>query len=94
MRSLTLLLSFCFLLNLGSALFGRRIRSFFVPSFRAERAWQFMVKSTNTRGEPVGIVGTLIEPKNADTSKLVAYNHFTDSACVDCASSYSLLLGA
>ncbi|QBM88769.1 Secretory lipase [Metschnikowia aff. pulcherrima] len=126
MRSLTLLLSFCFLLNLGLALFGRsfqpskdefyknpanidsykegeimkwrdtprRIRSFFVPSFRAERAWQFMVKSTNTRGEPVGIVGTLIEPKNADTSKLVAYNHFTDSACVDCASSYSLLLGA
>ncbi|QBM88019.1 Secretory lipase [Metschnikowia aff. pulcherrima] len=126
MRSLTLLLSFCFLLNLGLALFGRsfqpskdefykdpaniasfkegeiikwrdtprRIRSFFVPSFRAERAWQFMVKSTNTRGEPVGIVGTLIEPKNADTSKLVAYNHFTDAACVDCASSYSLLLGA
>ncbi|KAM9903781.1 hypothetical protein OXX79_003123 [Metschnikowia pulcherrima] len=126
MKSLSLLLSFCFLLNLGSALFGksfqpskddfyknpaniasykegdimkwretpRRIRSFFVPSFRAERAWQFMVKSTNTRGEPVGIVGTLIEPQNADTSKLVAYNHFTDSACVDCASSYSLLLGA
>ncbi|KAM9933186.1 hypothetical protein OXX80_007190 [Metschnikowia pulcherrima] len=126
MNILSLLLSFCFLLNLGSAFFARsfrpskddfykdpeniasykegeiikwrdtprRIRSIFIPNFKVESAWQFMVKSTNTHGEPIGIVGTLIKPKNADPSKLVAYNYFTDSASVDCAPSYSILFGA
>ncbi|KAM9911718.1 hypothetical protein OXX69_003246 [Metschnikowia pulcherrima] len=126
MKVLSLLLSFCFLLNLGSAFFAnsfkpskdpfykappdiasykegeiirwrdtpRRIRSLFVPNFRVQSAWQYMVKSTDTHGQPIGIVATLLEPKNADTSKLVAYNYWQDSACVDCAPSYSILFGA
>ncbi|GEQ69809.1 hypothetical protein JCM33374_g3484 [Metschnikowia sp. JCM 33374] len=70
-----------------------QVRSLLYP-INVQGAWQFMVRSTNTQGNPVGIVGTIIQPYNADPSKVLAYNYFEDSADVNCAPSYTILTGA
>ena len=69
------------------------IRSLFFP-INVENAWQYMVRSTNSQGEATGIVGTVLKPYNADSSKAVVYSYAEDSASPDCAPSYSILFGA
>lgn len=71
----------------------QKVRALLYP-VSVEGAWQFMVRSTNSQGEPVGIVGTIIKPYNADPSKLLTFNYFQDSVSVDCVPSYSILYGA
>lgn len=70
-----------------------QVRSVFYP-INILGAWQFMVRSTNTQGQPIGIVGTILQPYDADPSKLLGYNYFMDSVDVNCAPSYSILFGA
>lgn len=51
---------------------------------------QYLFRTTDSLGEAVGSVATLIEPYNADPSKLLGYQAFYDSASVDCSPSYTL----
>lgn len=51
---------------------------------------QYLFRTTDSLGEAVGSVATLIEPFNADPSKLLGYQAFYDSASVDCSPSYTL----
>lgn len=69
------------------------IRALLYP-INIQGSWQFMVRSTDSQGQPVGIVGTILQPYDADPSKLLAYNFAEDSADGNCAPSYSILFGA
>lgn len=71
----------------------QKIRSLLYP-INIQGAWQFMVRSTNSKGKPVGIVGTILKPYNADPRKILGYNYFQDSVNANCAPSYSILFGA
>lgn len=71
----------------------QKIRSLMYP-INIKGAWQFMVRSTNSQGQPVGIVGTILQPHGADPSKVLVYNFAQDSADKNCAPSYSILFGA
>ncbi|KAJ5157684.1 uncharacterized protein N7482_008784 [Penicillium canariense] len=51
---------------------------------------QYLFRTTDSLGDAVGSVVTLIEPYNSDPSKLVGYQAFYDSANVDCSPSYTL----
>lgn len=59
------------------------------------QAWQLMYRSTDHRGQPVAMVGTVLVPANAPASgrKLVAYNVAYDALTLRCAPSYSFLRG-
>ncbi|GEQ71324.1 hypothetical protein JCM33374_g5006 [Metschnikowia sp. JCM 33374] len=70
-----------------------QVRALLYP-INIQGAWQFMVRSTNTQGKPVGIVGTILQPYDADPSKIIAYNFAEDSADINCSPSYSILSGA
>lgn len=59
-----------------------------------KNAWQAMVRSTDSHGSPNAIVTTIIEPYNADPEKIVSYQLFENSACIDCPPSYGLQLNA
>ncbi|EMG49568.1 Lipase 1 [Candida maltosa Xu316] len=59
-----------------------------------KNSWQLLVKSEDQFGNDTAIVTTIIEPYNADPSKLISYQTFEDSASVDCATSYGLQYGA
>ncbi|EMG49582.1 Lipase 1 [Candida maltosa Xu316] len=59
-----------------------------------KNSWQLLVKSEDQFGNDTAIVTTIIEPYNADPSKLLSYQTFEDSASVDCATSYGLQYGA
>lgn len=69
------------------------IRSLYLP-INVKNAWQALVRSTNSEGNATAIATTIIEPFNADPSKLVSYHVMQDSASVDCSPSYSFLFGA
>ncbi|KAL6449635.1 LIP1 Lipase 1 [Candida maltosa Xu316] len=59
-----------------------------------KNSWQLLVKSEDQFGNDTAIVTTIIEPYNADPSKLISYQTFEDSASVDCATSYGLQYGS
>lgn len=69
------------------------LRSIFLP-VNIKASWQVLVRSTDSLGNPTAIVTTIIEPYNADNSKLVSYQAAEDSAASRCAPSYSLQFGA
>lgn len=69
------------------------IRSIYFPA-NVKNAWQFLVRSTDSRGNATAIVTTILEPYDADPSRLWSYQFAEDSASPDCAPSYSLLFGA
>lgn len=59
-----------------------------------KNSWQAMVRSSDSFGTPTTVVTTIMEPYNADPEKVVSYQIFENSACVDCPPSYGLQLGA
>ncbi|MFI9502883.1 lipase family protein [Nocardia sp. NPDC052566] len=61
------------------------------------RAWQLSYRSTNTRGEPIPAVATVIVPHRPAPSGrrgLVSFQMAEDSLSVNCAPSYTLQMGS
>lgn len=83
--------------TLGTVLRMRRtphkLRSVYFP-VNIKGSWQIMVRSSDTFGNPTTVVATIMEPYNADPSKLVAHLTAEDSSCVNCAPSYAFLSGS
>lgn len=69
------------------------IRSVYYP-VNVKNAWQFLVRSQNSMGNATAVVTTVLEPYDADPSKVLSYQVAEDSASPDCAPSYSMLFGA
>lgn len=69
------------------------IRSIYYP-INVKNAWQFLVRSTDSRGNATAIVTTVLEPYDADPTKLLSYQFAEDSSSANCAPSYSILFGA
>ncbi|KAL4895275.1 secretory lipase-domain-containing protein [Aspergillus ambiguus] len=56
----------------------------------AKATYQYLFRTTDSLGDPVAAVGTLIEPYDSDPSKLLAYQAPYDSASLDCSPSYTV----
>ncbi|EAZ62805.2 predicted protein [Scheffersomyces stipitis CBS 6054] len=69
------------------------LRSVYIP-INVQNSWQILVRSESAEGNATAIVTTVIEPYNADPSKLVSYQVAEDSSSENCAVSYSLEFGA
>ncbi|KAF5858562.1 hypothetical protein ETB97_004246 [Aspergillus alliaceus] len=59
-----------------------------------EAVHQFLFRTTDSLGNPVAAVNTLIKPRNADPSKLLAYALYYDSSNPSCEPSYTLQPGS
>lgn len=59
-----------------------------------DSAHQLLFRSTNTFGDPIAAVSTILIPHNADYTKLLSYQVAEDSANPNCAPSYAFQLGA
>lgn len=59
------------------------------PTPNVHTAWQYMYRSTDSLGNPVADVATLLVPKNADPKKLLVFQSIYDSANADCGPSYA-----
>lgn len=70
-----------------------QLRSVFLP-IQIKDSWQALVRTTDSHGNATAIVTTIIEPFNADPSKVVSYQIMQDSASFNCSPSYSFLYGA
>ncbi|CAH2354043.1 putative lipase 5 [[Candida] railenensis] len=70
-----------------------QLRGIYIP-ISVKDSWQIMVRSSDVFGNATAIVSTIIEPFNADPSKLVTYNIAEDASAENCAPSYSLQYGA
>lgn len=60
-------------------------------------AWQLSYRSTNTRGEPVAAVTTVLKPRGparGDGGKLVSFQIAEDATAQYCAPSYAMQLGS
>lgn len=69
------------------------IRSIYIP-INIKNAWQFLVRSQDSHGNATAIVTTVLEPYDADPSKVLSYQFAEDSPSANCAPSYSILFGA
>lgn len=69
------------------------LRSMVFP-LNVKNAWQVQVRSEDSFGEPTSVVTTIIEPYNADPSKILSYLSYVDSPSLDCSPSYAILFGA
>lgn len=83
--------------ELGTVLRARippaQLRSIYFP-INVKNAWQILVRSEDSFGNATAVVGTIIEPYNADPTKLVSYQAMEDAASSQCAPSYVILKGA
>ncbi|RLV89155.1 Lipase 1 [Spathaspora sp. JA1] len=70
-----------------------RLSSIFFP-VNVNNVWQLVVRSEDSFGKPTAFITTIIEPYNADPSKVVSYQTFEDSAHIDCSPSYGFQFGA
>jgi hypothetical protein len=58
-------------------------------------AWQLLYRTTDSMGNPIATVTTVLVPKNADPKKLVSYQVAEDSGGqINCAPSYTLQTGS
>ncbi|PVH16596.1 uncharacterized protein CXQ87_004891 [Candidozyma duobushaemuli] len=69
------------------------IRSVYFP-VNVKNAWQLLVRSEDSHGNPNAIVTTVLEPYDADPKRVVSYQAAQDSATQDCSPSYSFLFNA
>ncbi|KAF5212011.1 hypothetical protein E0198_001560 [Clavispora lusitaniae] len=69
------------------------IRSVYYP-IHVKNSWQFLVRSKNSVGNATAVVTTVLEPYNADPSKLLSYQYMEDSPSINCSPSYSMLFNA
>ncbi|CZT25466.1 related to lipase 1 [Ramularia collo-cygni] len=57
-------------------------------------AWQFLYRTTDSLGNPIATVTTVLVPNNADPEKLISYQVAEDSGGeINCAPSYTLQTG-
>ena len=70
-----------------------QLRGVYIP-ISVKESWQIMVRSSDVFGNATAIVSTIIEPFNADPSKLIVYNIAEDASALKCAPSYSIQYGA
>lgn len=63
-------------------------------TYELKRSWQILYRSQNSFGEPTAIVMTVMEPFNAQPSKVLSYQTFQDSANINCSPSYGFQYGA
>ncbi|CAK7895544.1 lipase 1 [[Candida] anglica] len=61
---------------------------------KIEGAYQYLVRSEDSFGNPIAAAATLFIPKNADPNKLLSYQAAEDASNIDCSPSYALQLGA
>lgn len=59
-----------------------------------KNVWQFGIRSEDGFGNPQAVFSTLVEPHNADNTKILSYQFGQDSSLIDCSPSYALLSGA
>ncbi|OJD16886.1 hypothetical protein AJ78_02983 [Emergomyces pasteurianus Ep9510] len=59
-----------------------------------EAVYQFLFRTTDSLGEPVAAVTTLIVPQNSDPSKLLVFQSAYDAANENCSPSYTLRPGS
>lgn len=69
------------------------LRSLYAP-MNYKNAWQILVRTSDQFGNATTMVSTIIEPYNADPSKIVSYSVAQDSSNIDCSISYALTYGA
>ncbi|KAF7592370.1 hypothetical protein BBP40_000354 [Aspergillus hancockii] len=55
-----------------------------------ESTHQYLFRTTDSLGNPVAAVNTLMKPRNADPSKLLAYELYYDTSNPNCEPSYTL----
>ena len=72
---------------------SNRLASFYFP-IDVKNAWQLLVKSEDSFGNPNAFVTTLIEPYNADPSKVVSYQTWEDASNINCSPSYGAQFGS
>ncbi|KAF3987769.1 hypothetical protein FT663_03686 [Candidozyma haemuli var. vulneris] len=60
-------------------------------AMNVQNSYQLLVRSEDSFGNPNVVVTTILEPYNADPSKLWSYQAWEDSNNIDCAPSYALL---
>ncbi|KAI5970167.1 hypothetical protein CANMA_000778 [Candida margitis] len=65
-----------------------------INSVHVQNAWQLLVRSEDTFGNPNAFVTTVIQPKNAIPNKVVSYQTWEDAANLDCSPSYGIQYGA
>ncbi|GES59605.1 LIP-domain-containing protein [Aspergillus terreus] len=63
-------------------------------SMDVEMMHQYLYRTTDSVGAPVAAAATLIVPRNADPTKLLAYETFYDANNPDCSPSYTLRHGS
>ncbi|CAK9439846.1 uncharacterized protein LODBEIA_P39460 [Lodderomyces beijingensis] len=54
--------------------------------------WQLLIRSEDSFGKPNAIVATLLEPRDADPTKVLSYQPFQNSALITCCPSYAMLV--
>lgn len=65
------------------------------PTPNVEEAWQYLYRTTDSLGNPVAAVATLLMPaQNAQPDKLLVFQSVYDSANNDCSPSYAWRAGA
>lgn len=81
----------------GDLIRGRSIPPLLQPFFSSipanvstKAAYQYLYRTTDSLGDPVAAVVTLLEPHDADPGKLLAYQAPYDSANPDCSPSYTV----
>ncbi|EGW34614.1 secretory lipase 3 [Spathaspora passalidarum NRRL Y-27907] len=70
-----------------------KLASLFFP-VEVKKVWQLVICSQDTFGNPTAFLSTIIEPYNADPSKVVSYQTFEDSANLTCSPSFGIRYGA
>ncbi|RCK66331.1 Lipase 4 [Candida viswanathii] len=71
----------------------KAITGAFFPS-KVQNSWQLLIRSEDSFGQPNVFVTTIIQPFNADPSKLVSYQVYEDAAKIDCSPSYAIQYGS
>lgn len=67
----------------------QKIRTIYVP-VNIQDSYQFLVRSTDSFGNPNAIVTTLLVPYDADPTKLWSYQIAEDATTLNCAPSYAI----
>ncbi|RCK63814.1 Lipase 1 [Candida viswanathii] len=66
-----------------------RLASMFFP-IDVENSWQLLIRSSDSFDNATAIVTTIIQPYNADPSKVLSYQTFEDLANINCSPSYGI----
>lgn len=70
-----------------------QLRSIVFP-LNVKNAWQLQIRSEDSLGNPTAVVTTIVEPYNADPTKLLSFQSFEDLPSLNCSPSYAVLFGA